>query len=327
MNNLGQIKKVLILKTQKKSIQDFWVGNAPSHSYWGMIALQQRFTTKTIFSAGNIFLNTIRICREDFDVLFMHSFNPFRILPFHLIKILFPSQRRKKVVCLCHASIYGKNGALKKYNKYIGKIMSWMLKGYDRFLFFSPKSLEETLAVGIPANKCQLVHWGADLKYIQSHVKTTNGTYWLSSGKENRDYYSMEMAKKMVEDFSEIKILYRGLSYNETLVQSANCKGIIVIVTPKGLNYCTGLTCVMEALALGKPIISVRNPYFPFDIEKEGIGLYVNAESPNDIVDAISKLEKDNDLYMKMSEKSKKMAIKYNMNQYDQEVCDLIDSL
>ena len=40
-------------------------------------------------------------------------------------------------------------------------------------------------------------------------------------------------------------------------------------------NYTVGLTTLVEALALGKPVICSRNPNFPIDVELMGCGISV----------------------------------------------------
>lgn len=82
----------------------------------------------------------------------------------------------------------------------------------------------------------------------------------------------------------------------------------------------------MEAFALGKPIISVKNLYYPFDIEKEGCGIYVNPSSPCEIVLAIRKIESDDELYRGMCMTSMNMAKRYNMEKYCKELFEIIEN-
>lgn len=194
-------------------------------------------------------------------------------------------------------------------------------------LFFSPKSLEESVKMGYPRRKCRLIHWGEDLEFMKRHVgNISDGGYWLSSGKEHRDFDSIEKAAYKVNEFSELKILRSGYSYLETLDKTIHCRGVVVIPDRIGLKYCTGLTCVVEAFALGKPIISVRNPYFPFDLEKEGAGVYVKENSPDEIVEAIEKIESDSDLYNRLCQNSSRLAEKYNMQIFSIELYNIIEN-
>lgn len=200
--------------------------------------------------------------------------------------------------------------------------------GIDRMLFFSPKSLEESVQMGFPIGKCKLIHWGEDIDYVKPYLeKISDGGFWLSSGKEKRDFYTLDKAAERVNEFSNMEVMRDGHSYLETLEKTLKCRGIVVIPNSQGLKYCTGLTCIMEAFALGKPIISVRNPYYPFDLEKVGAGLYVNIESPNEIADAIQTIESDNKLYESMCRKSKEMANSYNMRLFAKELYEIIENM
>jgi glycosyltransferase involved in cell wall biosynthesis len=55
----------------------------------------------------------------------------------------------------------------------------------------------------------------------------------------------------------------------------------------------TGLTEALDALALGKPIVATRSPYFPFDIEAAGCGVWVDPGDPAGWTLAISELMAD----------------------------------
>lgn len=54
-------------------------------------------------------------------------------------------------------------------------------------------------------------------------------------------------------------------------VNKANC----VVICCQESKYTVGLTTVVEALALGLPIICSRNPQIPIDFDKDGCGISV----------------------------------------------------
>ncbi len=308
--------KILILTTNKeKEHQSEFL------SRWGNFSSSDsRYESIKVLLIKNFIFNTIAYIRNDFDVLFMHNCNPIRFFPLHIIKKLFPNARKKRVICLCHASIYGKSRRADRF-QFLGSALSWMMKGYDQLLFFSEKSLEESVKSGIQRERCKLVHWGADVNNIYSHVSNVkHSDYWLSAGKENRDYCTMQKACETLTKRCELRILQKGMAYKDVLRLTANSKGVLVIPNKKGLNYCTGLTCVVEAFALGKPIVAVRNPYYPFDLEREGCGIYVDLESPQQIVEAIDKIDQDDELYESMCKQSLRMSRTYNMENYMREL-------
>lgn len=63
-------------------------------------------------------------------------------------------------------------------------------------------------------------------------------------------------------------LLYGSLAKT---VAAAQCVCICCLRT----DYTVGLTTLVEALALGLPVIATKNPTFPFDVEAEGVGLSV----------------------------------------------------
>lgn len=58
--------------------------------------------------------------------------------------------------------------------------------------------------------------------------------------------------------------------------RTSDCLCVVIPILRSQVNYCVGLTSVVEAMAMGKPIISTRNPYSPVDLEKEQIGFFVD---------------------------------------------------
>lgn len=113
----------------------------------------------------------------------------------------------------------------------------------------------------------------------------------------------------------------------DCLQMTLKAKGIIVCPNAEGLNYCTGYTCIMEALALGKPIIYIKNPYYDVDIEKEGAGISVPFNDPDKIVDAIKKVDSNDSLYELMCKNAFRLSKKYNMHVFEQELYSIIDDL
>lgn len=98
--------------------------------------------------------------------------------------------------------------------------------------------MEESVIAGLDYKHCRLISWGADLSYIKSHIShIIDGDFWLSTGKEQRDFETMEKAAIDVSRFSKIKILHEGMEYLDTLHLTASCRGIIVIPGKVGLNY------------------------------------------------------------------------------------------
>lgn len=115
-----------------------------------------------------------------------------------------------------------------------------------------------------------------------------------------------------------------GLTLKQCQQKIAKAQGIVVIPSAAGLTYCTGWTTIVEALAFGKPIICVDNPYYPFNIEKEGCGIYVT-NNPNDIRDTILKLQNNPHILMNMKKNALRMSLQYNMAVFREELKEIIE--
>jgi len=74
-----------------------------------------------------------------------------------------------------------------------------------------------------------------------------------------------------------------------------------------------GLTSVVDALALGKPLVMTRNKWLDLDPEAEGFGLTV---APNDVEgwrQAVTMILGDSSLRERMSQAARDVAQRLNM--------------
>lgn len=186
-------------------------------------------------------------------------------------------------------------------------------RGFDKLVFFSQKLVDESLQTGkVRADQVVLGHWGADLSFYDGlTVKKSSKAVespscqrsmpfsFVSTGKELRDMPTLVAAFNRVasapldiyinrkngevsyeELFSRLElgpnvVLHytdRLMPYELSLeVKQADC----VVICCMESNYTVGLTTLVEALALGKPVICSRNPNFPIDVELMGCGISV----------------------------------------------------
>ena len=83
------------------------------------------------------------------------------------------------------------------------------------------------------------------------------------------------------DKYSNIQIEYverTNESTTKLTKRTSECLCVVIPLKKDHINYCLGLTSIVEAMAMGKPVICTYNPYSPIDIEKEGIGLTVNED-------------------------------------------------
>lgn len=174
-------------------------------------------------------------------------------------------------------------------------------RGIDDMFFFSQKLINDSLQSSKAiSERIHLGHWGADLffydRILQQDVLRKN---FISTGKEMRDMstlvnafnntgYSVDIyLAKHVGDinygslFDHLKLkdnvqvhFVSGLNIYQIGLEVH--RHAVVVICCLETNYTVGLTTLVEALALGIPVICSRNPQFPIDVQEEGCGISVN---------------------------------------------------
>lgn len=319
-------------------------GAMPSHKMWGLYELSKRedINLKIIsFNSSklDILLNIIRFKPDIVYLPFFDSLNFIYAFLFKFLHIL-----NFKVISLCHFTIIPRSLR--------GKIF-WKLFYHciDKMVFFSQKSKDECVNHGLMKDSdCSIIHWGIDLNWINTHVEPKYSDYFVSTGKENRDFKTLisgfKNSQKQLIVFTKkenqgadyhylenidtsdnIKIEFPtwNNSYLQSLILSAHCKAYVIPLIKDRIDYCVGWTSIVEAIALHKKIISTRNPYYPLDIEKEGIGYYTN---PNDPV-SWSNLINNKEITYSSKDYSnfERLSKMYNINVYSNEIYNLIKSI
>lgn len=174
-------------------------------------------------------------------------------------------------------------------------------RGFDRMIFFSQKLMDDSLhSPKARPSRMVLGHWGADLGFYD-RVMAEGGdrrTGFISTGKELRDMPTLVRAFNRTGARLDIYIGRNtgGVNYEEVFAANPPKENITVhyvnglcpyelsmkvdraacvVICCKETKYTVGLTTVVEALALGLPIICSRNPQIPVDFDAEGCGITV----------------------------------------------------
>lgn len=157
------------------------------------------------------------------------------------------------------------------------------------------------LKTAISRGRGTVVHvpWGPDLE-CDLYRSTGEGNGVVSAGKSNRDLMTLVQAMSDCHAEGLIYDLERRLPAavpeGIRVVRPGHGPGVdpdatggyiaqraiadlagaaIVAIPVSDPHRLTGLTEAVDALALGKPIVATRSPYFPFDIEAVGCGIWV----------------------------------------------------
>ena len=233
----------------------------------------------------------ILTCGKKYDALYATSFRGIEGLIFLRALGLY----RKPIVIWHHQPIVEAKGWLRE------RVSRLFYRGIDHMFFFSQQLVDESLKeTKARKERMQVVPWGPDLAFYDHVLKVgQQRSGFISTGKEQRDLPTLIEAFSKVEkakltmyinektgDLDYTKVL-GGISVPENvkinvinrlmigeLAQIVNQAECITICCRKS-NYTVGLTTLVEALALGTPVITTRNATFPYDVDEEGVGISV----------------------------------------------------
>jgi glycosyltransferase involved in cell wall biosynthesis len=213
------------------------------------------------------------------------------------------------------------------------------------------QALASQLERELPRRRAHIAHvpWGPDLSWPSYRSRgEVNGV--VSAGKSNRDLRTLARALDISGAPAVLYDLARVLpeppSPDVRLIRPGDLDGVdpdapgqylaarvlddiaaasIVAVPVRDPGRLTGLTEIADALALGKPVVASRSPYFPFDIEAVGCGIWVEPEDAEGWARAISHLLADRDARAEMGMAGRRFAERHwNYERFSAGLCDLI---
>lgn len=281
----------------------------------------------------------ILTCREQFDVVYAASTKGLGLIMFlHAMRIF-----RKPVIVWQKAPIT-------TYDIFTKTI----LKGVDKMLFYSQKLADDTVGSGaILPSQAQVVHWGCDLDYYDklmffNNEYATNHQGFISTGKDRRDMQSVVRAFSATGQPLQIYVASQnyGDNYLTTLndlrpssnVKVTFVKGNIpgelaqkvwqskyVVICCQETNEPIGFTTLIEAMALGLPVLCSINTAYPFDIEEEQIGIGIKYYDSVGLEAAIRQITTSPELANEMGKKGRRLAeTTYNLENCTKEVASLL---
>lgn len=284
-------------------------GEFPSHFLYGACHLRdegidvvyhrspkrERSRLKTaIYTAWQVLT-----CRERIDAVYATHYKGLELLILLRTLRLF----RHPIVVWHHQPIVTPKSRLREWG---GRLF---YRGMDRMIFFSQKLVNDSMhSPKADPRRMVVGHWGGDIEFydriideVKNCATNNDACTFIATGKEQRDQ------RTLIEAFNRsgkpLK-LYIGINPdpsvpNPNLDAVNNChpasnidvvkicgllpyeiavevaKAQCVVICCNKTRYTAGLTTVVEALALGLPIICSRNPQIPVDFDAEGCGISV----------------------------------------------------
>ena len=297
----------------ERIVREWKQGIFPSHFLYGALQLaddgfdivwhHQKHTYKRL---RDMIVATWRVltCRQQYEVLY--ATHTLDIEPIILLRAL--RLYRHPIVVWHHQPI------VKAKNPVREALARIFYRGMDHMIFFSEKLIQDSLlSKKADPKRMSMVHWGADLEYYgpllapplgecpercgcegkSTPPKGERGGGFISTGKELRDYETLLQAFHETGLPLTLYVEKKRQAYFESLHPGENvdihygdrpipheialqvAQSRCVCICCQKSNYTVGLTTVVEALALGLPILCTRNPQMPMDIEAEGCGFWI----------------------------------------------------
>lgn len=284
-------------------------------------------------------LCTIWNKRKEFDILYGASYRGLELLIFLRALRIF----RKPIAVWHHQAVPQTKGWLKS------RLSRLFYKGIDCMFFFSQALINDSLKTGkVKEENMFLIHWGADLDFYDRIKDEPKDKEFISTGKENRDLQTLLQAfndtglefdlytspangdqkyEEIINRFhhkANIHIHFvEGIIPYQLALEVARSK--VVVISCLNYPYTIGLTTLVEALALGLPVISTRNPKFEMDLEKEQAGLLVEYADVKGWEKALKQLHEHPEQAREMGKNGRRMAEStYNLENYSRELAEVL---
>jgi glycosyltransferase involved in cell wall biosynthesis len=178
-------------------------------------------------------------------------------------------------------------------------MMKLLFQGTDAFPCLSSKGAKEFNRIAGQSSKSQALQWGPDASFYPASSGLGQGV--VAAGRTGRDFVTLGLAASRTNVPTHIVCLQDSVSeafqtfgenvkvsiqpnqehmkYPQLLELYARAR-VLAIPTVESSVVALGITSLMDALAMGKPVIMTRTPLIDLDIEAEGVGKWVN---PGDI--------------------------------------------
>ena len=304
----------------------------------------RRFSSRLKLSFYNFF-EIIR-CKETYDLLYGTSFYGLELIIFCRALGLF----RKPIAIWHHQAVVRNPNPIKDM------ISRFYYKGIDQMFFFSQTLINDSLQSGkVTADRLHLIHWGADIDfydYLRQHLPATgNGKQeraFITTGKEHRDFATLLKAfagtglpveifttpdpeyqalLKAYEAYSNIRVHFT-VGILPHMLATEVCRSRFVVICCQDFPYTVGLTTLVEAFALGLPVVCTRNPKFEMDIEKEGVGIYVDYNDVEGWKQAIAYLYTHPEEARQMGRNGRNLAEReFNLEHYTYELSVILKDM
>jgi hypothetical protein len=206
-----------------------------------------------------------------------------------------------------------------------------------------------------PQAKIANLGWGVDLNFFRQ--LKYDPEWFLSCGIANRDFFTLAAAaakcRRSIRVVSPGRLSDVAWPSNVTVINGGpgwlidktkaitprdlirdyfpHSAGTLIIMKNDPIEYtANGFTNLIEAMALGQPVIITKTGALPdeIDVERLGCGIFVPPENPQALAEAIIFLGDNPDIAEDMGQKAREMSERYyNIERYASDLHDFFKTL
>lgn len=218
------------------------------------------------------------------------------------------------------------------------------VQGHDALLFLN-RSVEEQsrrrFADRLPL--CQSLWWGPDLRFAADIAPEGPPVDVIAAGKSHRDFATLVRAANGAAWTVAVYCAHRNLAGLDNVPGNvtvhANESGLVlsypdlyarvrsarlVAIPLAEVDALAGLTSVLDALALGLPLVMTRNRWLDFDPEREGVGLTVEPGDAQGWRRSIDHILCNPQLERDMGRRARDLAERGDMRRFAAELSDVL---
>lgn len=198
-------------------------------------------------------------------------------------------------------------------------LMRMMLRGLDAYPALSTTVAHDCAELAGSAARTGAPRWGPDPDWYPRLDGAGRGV--VAAGRTKRDFTTFAQAAAQTDvpawivgatdpprvRAPNLQVIER-LPYRDLVELYAQARAIAVPLHVRWPWTINGILVLMEALAVGKPLIVTRNPWIDLDIERLGIGIWVAAGDVRGWRDAIRHLDEHPDEAQAMGRRARALV-------------------
>lgn len=214
-------------------------------------------------------------------------------------------------------------------------LFRFLYGGHDRLLCLGEAARRDLVEqLGLSPDRVRWQGWTVDLPYYDRHREeepAARTTFVLAAGKTKRDYDTLVRAVQGTTiavrvrcsaqsapsvRAPNVEVVFDDDAPNraealpaDTLLgeyRAAHAVAIPLAATTAGTS--TGLTSLVEAMAMGKAVVMTRNDWLDVDIELEGAGFVVDPGDAEGWRRALGRLAEDPELTLAMGRRARELC-------------------